>query len=118
MSDYKNPGDTFETVAGNLKASDLDGKAYELTISGWHVWDFDNGPKSILEFEEGEKNLVLNKTNYNRLEGMFGPDFSDWVGKKITLAAESVEYQGKVTQGIRVQLPVRVAEPGDDEIPF
>lgn len=98
--------------------------------------------KWCLVFAEADKPLVLNSTNIQLCERIFGSDDTDdWVGKKIVLYTDpNVSYQGKVIGGIRVrapkvktaqaQAPVAVQAPArtapaeianeltDDDIPF
>lgn len=88
--------------------------------------------KWCLVFAEAEKPLVLNSTNIQLCERIFGSDDTDdWVGKKIVLYTDpNVSYQGKVIGGIRVRAPkikaqAAVAPPQppveeltDDDIPF
>lgn len=89
--------------------------------------------KWCLTFEESEKPLVLNSTNIQLCELMFGSDDTDeWIGKRIVLYTDpTIQYQGKVVGGIRVRAPKKtapaakpkpapepVAELTDDDIPF
>lgn len=63
--------------------------------------------KWCLTFEESDKPLVLNSTNIQLCERIFGSDDTDvWVGKKIVLYTDpNVSFQGKVVGGIRVRAP-------------
>lgn len=63
--------------------------------------------KFILNFEGDIKPMVLNPTNGALIEHILGDDEMDnWTGKKITLYNDpSVSYGGKLTGGIRVQIP-------------
>ena len=89
--------------------------------------------KWCLEFEESDKPLVLNSTNIQLCERIFGSDNTDdWVGQRIVLFTDpNVSYAGKVVGGIRVRAPkkqnqMRPAPPPppakedltDDDIPF
>jgi hypothetical protein len=94
--------------------------------------------KWCLTFAESDKPLVLNSTNIQLCERIFGSDDTDeWVGHKIVLYTDpNVSYQGKVIGGIRVRAPkVKAAAPvakaapakvapepvnelTDDDIPF
>ena len=66
-----------------------------------------------LSFEESDKPLVLNSTNIQLCEGIFGADDTDdWTGKKIVLYADpTVAFKGKVVGGIRVRAPKGKAKP-------
>jgi hypothetical protein len=85
--------------------------------------------KWCLTFEESDKPLVLNFTNIQICERVFGSDDTDnWIGKRIVLYVDpNVSYAGKVVGGIRLRAPkqaaakkaAQVVEDLDvDEIPF
>jgi hypothetical protein len=90
--------------------------------------------KWCLTFEESDKPLVLNSTNIQLCERIFGSDDTDvWIGRKIVLYTDpNISFQGKVVGGIRVRAPKvkpaaakPVAPPPppvedltDDDIPF
>ncbi len=87
--------------------------------------------KWCLTFQELEKPLVLNSTNIQLCEKIFGSDETDdWHGKRIVLYTDpNVSFQGKLVGGIRVRAPkpttppppaARVAVPDydDSDIPF
>lgn len=91
--------------------------------------------KWCLTFVESEKPLVLNSTNIQLAQGIFGSDDTDdWLHKAIVLYTDpNVSFQGKVIGGIRVRKPkvkpvtapaAKVAAPPpveeftDDDIPF
>ena len=94
--------------------------------------------KWCMTFAEGDKPLVLNSTNIQLCQNIFGSDDTDdWVGKKVVLYSDpTVSFQGKLVGGIRVRVP-KVAKPaaaskpvlkpkptpepveaGDDDSPF
>lgn len=88
--------------------------------------------KWCLSFAEVDKPLVLNSTNIQLCERVFGSDDTDvWVGKKIVLYTDpNISFQGKVVGGIRVRAPKvkanaapvppppPVQELDDSDIPF
>jgi len=45
--------------------------------------------KGVLYFKGLDKGLILNKTNWDRIEAQHGDESDGWVGKKITLFAEA-----------------------------
>ncbi len=63
--------------------------------------------KWCLSFSESDKPLVLNSTNIQLCQRVFGSDDTDdWIGKKIVLYTDpNVSFQGKVVGGIRVRAP-------------
>lgn len=102
-------------------------KAYNVAQEGAepeHKW--------CLVFSEIDKPLVLNATNIQLCERIFGSDDTDhWTGKKLVLYVDpNVSYAGKLTGGIRVRAPKPGSVPTppppmpatealmDDEIPF
>lgn len=60
-------------------------------------------PKAILYFEEAEKGIVLNKTNKNTLESLYGNVIADLIGKRVILHTPDVEGFGKVAPAIRIK---------------
>jgi len=57
---------------------------------------------SILGFLKTDKEMRLNVTNKRTMKAMFGKHTSDWIGKRITLIAESVNMGPDRTKGIRI----------------
>ena len=93
----------------------------------------DGEQRWALNFAEIGQLLSLNKTNASTLAGLFGGDSDGWIGKRITLVRQEVEYKGARTWGVRISLevpgpvpevqaqagPPDPVEPGNDsEIPF
>lgn len=87
--------------------------------------------KWCLTFAEIDKPLVLNSTNIQLCEKLFGSDNTDdWHGKQVVLYTDpNVSYQGKLVGGIRVRAPKVSAKPAspkpapvvditEDDIPF
>lgn len=71
----------------------------------------DSEQKPIVMFRETDKKLVLNKTNAGVIAEQHGDDTDDWTGKKVTLVAREVEFQGKVTWGIRIKTSLAAKKP-------
>src|SRR3990167_329207 len=90
--------------------------------------------KCCLPFAELDKPLVLNFTNIQLCEKIFGSDDTDhWRGKRIVLYIDpNVTFQGKLVGGIRIRAPkatatamapvppppAPVSDLTDDDIPF
>jgi hypothetical protein len=91
-----------------LRAVDIQGEQI-FTIKNIAVENLKNRetqkdePKAILYFEEAEKGIVLNKTNKNTLESMYGNVIADLIGKRIILHTPDVEGFGKVAPAIRIK---------------
>lgn len=65
--------------------------------------------KYVLQFSEAIKPLVLNMTNAQLIAHITGQEDTDnWTGAKITLYNDpSVSFGGKLTGGVRVQVPTQ-----------
>ena len=88
--------------------------------------------KWCLTFADIDKPLVLNSTNIQLCEKIFGSDDTDhWHGKRLVLYTDpNVSFQGKLVGGIRVRAPKPSAPPpppkpepafeslDDSDIPF
>jgi hypothetical protein len=91
-----------------LKAADVTdaGGEMELTIDKIEIkeFDVDNGKerKPIIHFAEG-KQMVCNKTNGNLIAEMYGDETDGWLGKKVTLIVQEVDFAGKRTPAIRIK---------------
>lgn len=90
-------------LKADIDVPDLEDGGVVLTIKTADMVQFDDGDKLAVYFEEVAKGLILNKTNANTLTDLFkSDDTDDWEGRKVKLYAKDVEYQGKITRGIRV----------------
>jgi hypothetical protein len=103
-----------------LKSADVKAKQMIATISyvAMETVGQDKKEKPVIYLETG-KPIVCNRTNFEAIEEAFG-DSDDWPGKKIKVYCASTTFQGKRTDGIRIE-PI-VAKPAlkdalDDEIP-
>jgi hypothetical protein len=106
-----------------LNAADLDGQRVTATIRQVQSEEMRTPeglkPRPVVHFQGRRKSLVLNKTNAQVLVKAFGDETDTWRDKEITLFAESVSFQGKIVDGIRVRAELApVSDHGDDEIPF
>lgn len=90
-----------------LAAADAEDEDLTLTIRDVTIEKFGEDEKPVAWFKElgGKqgKGLVINKTNWQVIAGMLGDDSDDWIGQKITIAAERVPFQGKMVDSLRVQ---------------
>jgi hypothetical protein len=99
-----------------LKSADVKAKQIVATIS--HV-DMeavgvgqDQKQKPVL-YLEGQKPIVLNRTNFEEIERAFG-DTDEWAGRKIKVYCAPTRYQGKAVDGIRIDPVVPKPAPKDD----
>ena len=94
------------------------GKRVDVTILSAEVVEFEarnNLPaenRVVLGFEGKEKRLVLNKTRGRKMMELFGPESSEWIGKRVNLSA-APSFNGMLTVVISPS-----AEPPTGEIPF
>jgi hypothetical protein len=65
----------------------------------------EDGPvdmKWLIRFNEFDKPMVLNRTNISLLGNFISDDTDDWIGKQVIVYNdESIQFQGKVTGGLR-----------------
>src|SRR3990167_4528380 len=61
-------------------------------------WKKGEEPKdrAVLKFEGKTQGMVVNKTNFKALAGMFGWDQDEWIGKEITLVTVQKEAFGRI----------------------
>src|SRR5215831_7306298 len=106
-----------------LKSSDMKEKPRVAVISHLAQETIGQGQdakeKHVLHFED-QKPLVLNRTNWDTLEEAFG-DSDEWPGHKVKIRCARTQFQGKATDGIRLE--AIVAKPAskndlNDEAPF
>ena len=99
-----------------LKAADLGGKTWMLTISNVTVEDVGTEEKSerkmVMYFNEAAKGVVMNRTNASELELVYGDETDHWIGKKVELFSVLVPFQGKNVEGIRMRATRPSAAPG------
>lgn len=100
-----------------LKADDLKTAAGKygtllLTIAGCRTGNFDDGTEQrVAGFEEDDRELGLNKTNFAAIVEITGEEDDDnWAGTQIELYVDTnVLYKGKKVPAIRVRAPQAAA---------
>jgi hypothetical protein len=108
-----------------LKAADVKARPIIAVISHVEMEAVGQGAdqknKPIL-YLEGQKPIVLNRTNFEAIEDAFG-DSDSWPGHKVKVHSALTRFQGKAVNGIRltpiVPKPAPKNEPPpefDDEI--
>ena len=98
-----------EYTGAYFKSSDIPEGGVEVTIAGTAKAKVDG--KLVLEFQDDEHSLVLNKTNAVFLASQLGDETDTWVGAVVELVVERVPFMGKMTDGIRCKRAGRVAPP-------
>ena len=90
-----------------LKSTDVKAKPIVATISHMEMELVGQEQKPVLHLE-GEKPMVLNRTNFETLENAFG-DSNDWAGHKIKISCQPTQFQGRTVDGLRIT-PI-IAQP-------
>lgn len=87
-----------------LKAEDLESDL-NLTVKNVVFEDLASGEtKPVAHFEELDKGMIINKTNWSMIEKITGEKDSDnWKGKKVCLTVMDVEFKGDIVSAIRVK---------------
>jgi hypothetical protein len=94
-----------------LKAEDLDTGDVTVTIRQVKLEKFEQQGKADEQkpaayFDELDKALILNKTNWKMLVDLTQEDESDnWVGHRITLTVVDVDAFGDIVHAIRIKKP-------------
>ena len=87
-----------------LSAADLGDEDLDVTIRKVSQEEITKTEdKWVVWYEEVEKGMVLNKTNTKTISQLLGLDTDDWYGKRITLFATEVDFQGETVLAIRVR---------------
>lgn len=96
----------YKSNSSYLKAEDIGTDMPTFTMTAADVKTFDDGSaKVVVEFNETDKVLPLNKTNATAIADLYGMDTDAWVNRQIMLFTMPVEFNGKMVQAIRVRGP-------------
>lgn len=130
---------SYKTAFGSfLKAEDLQGKVVNIAIervSLEKVKDSDTGneeQKLVAHFAGKDKGLILNRTNADALNAIFGTDDYDyWRGVVQLFVDPNVRFGNRTVAGLRVRAAAGVQNPTipppmaqsavavtDEDIPF
>ena len=113
-----------------LRAVDLKGKDARVTIESFKIESIGQGSDAkelpVLRFKNKEAGFVLNKTNANIIQGSFGDETDDWIGRELELFVAQVAFKGEMVDGLRVRVPqqgeqkapIDLDSQADDEVPF
>ena len=98
----------FPSKSKYLGTGDVDGDL-TVRISDVCMCDLqsqEGGTKSkpVIYFGHADKPLVLNRTNWDSIESLYGPNTDGWIGKQITLFVDpDIRYGDRQTGGIRIR---------------
>lgn len=84
--------DYFKT--NYLRAEDLGGKDMILTIKDVQGKPFEDDIKPVAGFDETQKGLILNRTNFRSIAQLYGDSTDLWIGKKITCFQPKFHFVG------------------------
>lgn len=71
--------------------------------------------KPVLHFSDFEKAMVLNNTNWQTIEEVYGDESDNWGGKQIELYLDpGVMFGGKRVGGVRVRVPNGASAPASN----
>jgi len=72
-----------------------------------NVGDGASEDKPVLHWlEQGQPPLIVNTTNWNVIENLYGDDSDGWHGKQIVAFNDpNVQYAGRMVGGVRVKAP-------------
>lgn len=96
-----------------LKAHDLGGKVFTLTIRDVTLEDVGHGAeqerKLTLAFEKATKMMLLNRTNAMIIASLYGPETDAWLGKAVTVYSARIKAFGAWHDALRIreQIPAR-----------
>jgi hypothetical protein len=131
---------SYKTAFGSyLKSEDLQGKAVRVQIESVTIElikDSDSDQKEkklVAHFFGKDKAMILNRTNADALQGIFGTDDYDyWKGLVELFVDPNIRFGNKIVSGLRVRAasamqaqappppppPPTFAPITDDDIPF
>ena len=90
-----------------LKSDDLQGRIVKLKIASLTYEKIGTDNKLVMYFVGKEKGMVLNKTNARTIADAYGNDTDNWTGGEINVFSMKVDFQGKLVDGLRVNIPPR-----------
>jgi len=100
-----------------VKCSDLAGKPKRMTIFAVARETLNGETKAVVSFSNGDKKLVLNKTNGSTLARLLGPDTAAWSGREIVLFPTRVDFKGDSVDAIRIRAAEQPARKASNEAP-
>lgn len=87
-----------------LKASDLKGQSYRMTIQNVTIEDIgDKDRKPVMWLKGAAKGIVLNRTNADSVGLVHGRDTDAWTGKEVEIYVQGVAFQGQTVPAIRMR---------------
>lgn len=104
MADFR---DIYKTPF--MSAKTLGKKVLTVTISAAYPETIgaagESRDKLVIEWDDGDARVALNKTNAVELAKHYGRDWNEWVGKKVIVKVGPTSYMGKPCDGVFVLVP-------------
>ena len=102
-----------------LRAGHLAGEDVTVTIDRVEaeVVGPDKAKRPVVYFTGQKKGMVLNKTNSRQIRTFYGPDTSQWTGRRITIFPTETQFKGEIVDCIRVRARVPAATDATAEEP-
>ena len=95
-----------EKFASNyLKAEDLQGRKVHVVIASVGFEQINGEDHLATYFRGKQKSLILNKTNASYLASAISDETDNWAGQEIVLYPAKVNFQGRMVDAIRVEMP-------------
>ena len=95
-----------------LKAADLQGKTYKLTMRGVEMEDIGGDHQPVLYFMKTDKGIGLNKTNMNAIADVYGFETNNWAGKEVEIFPATTMFKGQNVPCIRLRVVAPAAAAG------
>jgi hypothetical protein len=100
-----------------LKAEELVGKTTRVVISRVEDVEFDDrGVKPVAYFENHERGLVINASNFDILAAAVSNNTKDWPGHTILLKGEKVRFKGRLVDSIVIVPKQQAKQQSSDDI--
>ena len=98
-----------------LKASDLKGREFNLTISTIQVEVLGSGSqakkKPVVYFQGAQKGMALNRSNADEIANVYGLLTEDWIGKSVTLYPSTTRFADQVVPCIKIRCTRQETKP-------
>ena len=95
---YRTPLMSAETLGKRIITSTISLCYVETSKSS----DGNAKDKVIIEIEDGDVRISLNKTNALQLAAAFGDETDEWLGKKVRVGTKPTSFNGKACAGLDV----------------
>lgn len=93
-----------------VSAPDLKGREIQVVIERVAMEELKEMDGSVIhkpacKFQNAEKKMILNITNWNLIAAVYGDDSDMWIGRELVLFPTRVQFGNKMVDAIRVRAP-------------